>query len=57
MNTRAGKYVLNLSGEAQYKSFVPAPLPPEPPLELDDELLSLSAKANNQVGILEGRAA
>ena len=57
METRAGKYVLNLSGEAQYKSFVPSPLPPDPPLNFDDELIGLSSKANNQLGILEGKAA
>ena len=56
METRAGRYVSNLSGEARYKSFVPSSLPPEPPLEFDDELIGLLAKANNQVGILEGRA-
>ena len=56
METRAGKYVLNLSGEAQYKSFIPSPLPPKPPLFFDDELISLSAKANNQLGILETKA-
>ena len=56
METRAGKYVSNLSGEARYKSFVPSSLPPEPPIEFDDELIGLLAKANNQVGILEGRA-
>ena len=56
MKTRAGKYVLNLSGEAQYKSFVPSPLPPNPPLDFDDELISLSARANNQLGILEAKA-
>jgi len=56
MKTRAGKYVLNLSGEAQYKSFFPSPLPPEPPIDFDDELISLSARANNQLGILEAKA-
>lgn len=57
MQARAGKYVLNLSGEAQYKSFAPSPLPPEPPIYFDDELISLSSKANNMLGILEGKAA
>ena len=57
MKTRAGKYVLNLSGEAQYKSFVPSPLPPDPPIDFDEELINLLAKANNLLGILEGKAA
>jgi len=56
MNTRAGKYVINLSGEAQYKSFVPSPLPPEPPINFDDELVRLSARANSQLGILETKS-
>ena len=51
---RAGRYRRNLKGEAEYKSFVPKPLPPIPPLEKDDELISLLLKAHRQLGILEG---
>ena len=57
METRAGVYRLNLSGEAQYKSFVPSSLPPNPPLLIDEELIGLLAKSNNQIGILEGKSA
>lgn len=51
---RAGSYRSNLSGDAAYKSFVPKPLPPEPDIEKDDELISLLVKAHRQLGILEG---
>ena len=57
MKERAGKYVFNLSGEAQYKSFVPSPLPPEPPIDFDDELVGLLSQASNKLGVLEGKSA
>lgn len=31
---RAGEFVDNLNGEALYKSFKPAPLPPNPELQI-----------------------
>ena len=34
MINRAGYYKSNLSGEMEYKSFVPSPLPPIPPIEI-----------------------
>jgi Fic family protein len=46
----------NLSGDAEYKSFVPAPLPPVPQLELDSESVNLLVKANKQIAILESDA-
>ncbi|MDR1979105.1 MAG: Fic family protein [Synergistaceae bacterium] len=57
MPNRAGKFKKNLSGEAEYRSFVPSPLPPNPPLELDDETVRLLVKANKQLALLEGLAA
>jgi Fic family protein len=54
MKNRAGEFKTNLTGELQYKSFIPRPLPPRPPLELDEEAASLLAKANRSIGILEG---
>ncbi|NMA03317.1 MAG: Fic family protein, partial [Clostridiales bacterium] len=51
MDNRAGKEITNFSGEAAYKSFLPAPLPPNPPLELDTEGLRLLVSANKQLGI------
>ena len=38
MNNRAGYYKQNLSGEMAYKSFVPNPLPPVPPIELSEDI-------------------
>ncbi|MGE5417457.1 MAG: Fic family protein [Acidobacteriota bacterium] len=54
MENRAGQFKLNLSGELQYKSFLPKPLPPNPPVAMDEEAVSLLAKANRSIGILEG---
>ncbi len=54
MKNRAGEYRINLTGELQYKSFVPNPLPPNPPIEIDEEMANLLAKANRNIGILEG---
>ncbi len=34
MNNRAGHYKSNLSGKIAYQSFVPNPLPPDPPLPM-----------------------
>lgn len=51
MNNRAGRLVSNLSGEAEYKSFYPNPLPPT--LEMDEEMISLLLTANKHVVSLE----
>ena len=54
MNNRAGIYKNNLSGDMAYKSFMPAVLPPEPPIELDKDIVDLLVKANKQLALLEG---
>ena len=54
MKNGAGEYRTNLTGELQYKSFIPKPLPPEPPIEIDDETVGLLSRANRNIGILEG---
>lgn len=51
---RAGTYKKNLSGEIAYNSFVPAVLPPNPPIELSDEIVEILVKANRQIALLEG---
>lgn len=56
MNNRAGHYKSNLSGEMAYKSFVPHPLPPNPSIELTEDIISLLVKANSQLAILESVA-
>lgn len=56
MNSRAGYYITNLSGEMAYKSFVPTPLPPQPPIELTEDIINLLIRANSQLAILESVA-
>ena len=57
MNNRAGYYKQNLSGEMAYKSFVPNPLPPVPPIELSEDIVGLLVKENSQLAVLESIAA
>ncbi len=54
MKNRAGEFITNLTGELQYRSFSPRPLPPEPPVELDEDTIRALAKAHRSLGILEG---
>jgi Fic family protein len=54
MKNRAGEFKTNLTGELQYKSFLPKPLPPDPSIALDDDTILLVAKANRSIGVLEG---
>ena len=52
MNThRAGNYI-NQIGD--YKAFVPKPLPPDPPIQLDDEIVYLLSLAERSLGRLDG---
>ena len=48
---RAGRYVPQPTG---YRAFIPAPLPPEPPLRLTGELQSLLSDADRALGRLDG---
>lgn len=54
MTNRAGTFVSNLSGEMAYESFRPAPLPPNPPIQVTGELLAKLIDANKKIAILEG---
>lgn len=54
MTNRAGTLVSNLSGEMAYESFRPAPLPPNPPIEVAGELLTKLIDANKKIATLEG---
>ena len=47
---RAGRFV----PAAGYEYFVPAPLPPAPPLRFDNELVSLLSRADLALGRLDG---
>jgi len=46
---RAGVDIKNLSGESSYRSFRPSPLPPEPMIEISDEMLKLLVEANSRL--------
>ncbi len=56
MSNRAGHYKSNLSVKMTYKSFVPNPLPPSPPIELTEDIIALLVKANSQLAVLESLA-
>lgn len=53
VSSRAGRYIQQPSG---YRAFIPAPLPPEPPIVLDDGLVSLLSRADQAIGRLDGVA-
>ncbi len=55
MENRGGRYVSNLFGDAEYKSFLPSKLPPV--IEIDEEMVALLVKANKQLSILENLTA
>ena len=57
MNNRAGAFVSNLTGEMAYQSFRPAPLPPNPPIALSDELVAKLVEANKKLASLDGLSA
>lgn len=48
---RTGAFVTQPSG---YRAFLPAPLPPDPPIALEGELLSLLSAADLALGRLDG---
>ncbi|HUG24150.1 Fic family protein [Piscinibacter sp.] len=48
---RAGRYIKQLRG---YRAFIPATLPPEPPLAYDNEMQALLSKADRALGRLDG---
>lgn len=51
---RAGAFVQQQAGPDGFSAFVPAPLPPEPPLEFSLELQRIHEEAVHAVGQLEG---
>lgn len=54
MNRETGQYITSTTAEESYQAFLPAPLPPDPPLALDGELLQWLEKANRAIGRLDG---
>ena len=54
-STRAGRYVRQQAGKlTEYSSFVPSPLPPSPPLQIDDDMADRLSKADRAIGRLDG---
>ncbi len=56
MKNRAGEYRRNFSGEAEYQSFLPAPLPPKPEIDIDNDMLKALIKASSSISALESIA-
>src|SRR5664280_2972743 len=48
---RAGRYILQPQG---YRAFIPANLPPVPPISMDDEMWTLLSQADRALGRLDG---
>jgi len=54
MENRSGTYIKQLSGEMQYKSFLPTPLQKVSLQEMDSDFYSLLAKTARSLGRLDG---
>jgi Fic family protein len=50
---RAGRFIQQTTG---YKAFIPAPLPPEPPIEYSGSLQTLLSEADRNIGRLDALA-
>jgi Fic family protein len=55
--TRAGRWIRQRAGAAGFSAFLPARLPPEPPLRFTPDLQRLSEAAGRALGRLEGVSA
>ncbi|NCC85129.1 MAG: Fic family protein [Clostridia bacterium] len=51
LHHRAGRYMAQPSG---YRTFIPAPLPPEPPIHIEGEIQALLSLADRALGRLDG---
>ena len=51
LHDRAGRYVRQSTG---YRAFIPAPLPPQPPVDLAGTIHSLLSEADRALGRLDG---
>jgi len=51
---RSGIWQKNLSGEMEYESFAPVPLPPTPAVDLDNQTHELLITAHKRLALLEG---
>jgi Fic family protein len=52
-NERAGRTMVVQTGPDGYSAFVPAPLPPDPPLRIEPAMQSLLDEANHALGRLD----
>jgi type I restriction enzyme, R subunit len=50
-STRAGRYVTQPAG---YRAFIPAPLPPDPPVQITGDLQFALSEADRALGRLDG---
>jgi Fic family protein len=48
---RAGRYIMQPAG---YRAFIPTPLPPNPPLVIDESMQALLSQAERALGRLDG---
>ncbi len=48
---RSGQFIKQVEG---YTAFIPAPLPPNPPINMDSELTRLLSDADRALGRLDG---
>lgn len=57
MQRQTGQYLIQSLGGERYQAYIPAPLPPEPPLHLEEGKLAGSLdRANRALGTLNGMA-
>jgi Fic family protein len=54
MKRKSGEYVTQAITGESYRAYLPAPLPPDPPLALDTGLLQSMDQANRALGRLDG---
>jgi Fic family protein len=55
-STRAGAYQNQLTGEMRYRAFIPKPLPPDPPINMDMELVTHMSDADRALARLDAMA-
>jgi Fic family protein len=54
-NPRLGRYLVSRTGDESVRSYIPAPLPPDPPIALE-RLQKPLERANQALGRLDGVA-
>ena len=54
MERQAGQFLRSSTSPEPFLAFIPAPLPPDPPLQIDSALQQLLEKANRALGRLDG---